>query len=178
MKYDCVKGYCTMMDFGEWLRAARTSKGYSYRTLAKRANNVCTFGYISQIESGVTGKNGKPFQPDLEIVDALAAALGKDIDEARLAAGYAPRSLTAGRPESLDELMALLERAGIDHIEFADRDKFADASPDDLEKVLDSIRIAVEVALQQIRRTKESPANATRTPTHRHAPGGTEGEKR
>ena len=79
-----------MAHFGEWLKIARENKGYSLRQLESRINKLCTFGYLHQLERGETGKKGQTYSPDIEIVDALAVALDKPIDDARLAAGYAP----------------------------------------------------------------------------------------
>jgi len=100
------------MTFGDWLREKRTEKGYSLRELSRRANGVCTHGYISQLEKNTGGKKGT-YQPDLEIVDSLAKALHTPIDEARLAAGYAPKTLTR-KPETIPELVEALAQLGIE----------------------------------------------------------------
>lgn len=100
------------MTFGDWLRKKRTEKGYSLRELSRLANGACTHGYISQLEKNTGGKKGA-YQPDIEIVDSLAEALDAPINEARLAAGYAPKTITR-RPETIPELVAALEQLGIE----------------------------------------------------------------
>lgn len=77
------------MTFGSELKKKRTEKRFSLRELARRTNDVCTYSYIAQLEGERGGKKGT-YSPDVEIVEALAKALDWDINEARLAAGYAP----------------------------------------------------------------------------------------
>lgn len=100
------------MSFGTWLRSARLEKGYTLRELARRSNGACTHGYISQLESNTGGKKGA-YRPDVEIVDALATALDKNINEARLAAGYAPMNALR-KPTTIPELIEALEALGIE----------------------------------------------------------------
>ena len=112
MVYHLVKGLVNTMAFSEWLKQARDDRKLSLRELARRTNGACTFGYLSQLENSRGGKKGV-YQPDIEIVDALAKALDKNIDEARLAAGYAPTFQTSP-PQSIPELIEALERLGIE----------------------------------------------------------------
>jgi transcriptional regulator with XRE-family HTH domain len=77
-----------MNNFGEWLVKWRGESGLSLRNLEKRINKICTFGYLNQLEQEVKGKKGQVMRPDENIVEALAVALNRPIDEARLAAGY------------------------------------------------------------------------------------------
>jgi transcriptional regulator with XRE-family HTH domain len=80
-----------LMDFAEWLKTYRKAANLSLRKLADRINNLCSDAYLSQLENRrYVGKKGNTMQPDLEIVDALAVALNRPVNEARLAAGYAP----------------------------------------------------------------------------------------
>lgn len=76
--------------FAEWLeRQFRRSGFKSYSELANRAGLQ-----RSTVSSLVSGKpqtaTGKASQPKLETVIKLAAALGSDVDESLLIAGYAP----------------------------------------------------------------------------------------
>ncbi len=98
--------YTVNLTFGQWLKNARTERGYSLRTLEALTNKICTYGYLNQLERGVTGKKGAEYQPDLEIVEALAIALKKPIDEARLAAGYAPKNQLPPVPKPIIEALA------------------------------------------------------------------------
>jgi transcriptional regulator with XRE-family HTH domain len=130
------------MGFGQWLKAARQQRGYTLRELANRAHNVCTFGYIAQLERETAGKKGQEYQPDVEIVDALATALDRPIAEARLAAGYAA---PPKEPQTVDELVQELYRLGIlDHIEFTEE---FDDSPEALERVKTSLGVVLRTIL-------------------------------
>ena len=78
-------------NFSEWLKTNRKKSGLTLIQTRDRINNLCSDAYISRLENArYDNKKGKPPQPDIEIVDALAEAFGRPIDEARLAAGYAP----------------------------------------------------------------------------------------
>lgn len=76
--------------FGSRLKEKRIEKGWSQYYLAARAG--CTNSNISYLESHPEQK------PKLETVEALGAALGWSIQEARRLAGY---------PESDDNLTSL-----------------------------------------------------------------------
>src|SRR5687768_6386912 len=81
-----------VMDFAEWLKTNRAASRLSLRSLAKKIDYLCSDAYLSQLENRrYKGKKGKLMQPDQEIVIALAGALNKNIDEALMIAGYAPR---------------------------------------------------------------------------------------
>ena len=75
--------------FGKWLKTKREAQGLSMRTLAEKANNVCSPSYIAQLETNYyIGKRGNPMQPSEEIVEKLAIALGESVSDARKAANY------------------------------------------------------------------------------------------
>ncbi|MGI8494739.1 MAG: helix-turn-helix domain-containing protein [Pyrinomonadaceae bacterium] len=79
--------------FGEWLKLRRNGKKWSTRKLAVNAGNICTAGYITQIENNsYVSKKGRPMRPCEEIITALAEALGADTDEALELAGYATKT--------------------------------------------------------------------------------------
>lgn len=94
-----------MSGFGEWLGKARKHSGLSQEKLG-RACGV-TGSYVSRLENDLDrGVDGGPHRPAVEIVDALALALGVTRREARAAAGYAlPDDETISEAES-----RLLER--------------------------------------------------------------------
>lgn len=79
--------------------------------MAARTNGACTYSLIGQIETGRGGKRGT-YRPHPDIVDALAQALDANVNEARLAAGYAPAGTTA-KPSNLKELIEALEGLGL-----------------------------------------------------------------
>lgn len=75
------------LTFGKWLKDARKLAGLTQDQLAKRAG--CTHAYISALEREVVeSKSNRPIQPSLEIVDAIARALGAPSPVARRIAGY------------------------------------------------------------------------------------------
>lgn len=80
-----------MATFGDWLRNKREELRISGADL-ERSSGVSR-QYISNLERNVTSDlTGRLIQPSVEKVDALAKGLGIPVDEARLAAGYAPES--------------------------------------------------------------------------------------
>jgi len=79
-----------IMSFGKWLRDVRNKKRMSGAELERRSG--VSRQYISNLERELkTERTQQPIQPSIEIVERLAKALRVDLDEARLAAGYAPR---------------------------------------------------------------------------------------
>jgi transcriptional regulator with XRE-family HTH domain len=75
--------------FGEWLKARRLERRMSQETLAGKAD--ISKAYVSALERGKPHpSSARPRQPDLNVVDRIALALGVALDEARQAAGYAP----------------------------------------------------------------------------------------
>jgi transcriptional regulator with XRE-family HTH domain len=77
------------MSFGQWLREERTRRRLSQEELARDVG--CTGSYISLLECAKPDRrSGVPLRPSVEVVDAVAAALGVSRREARLAAGYVP----------------------------------------------------------------------------------------
>ena len=97
-----------MQSFGKWLRETRLRSGLSQEELAGHCG--VTGSYISRLEHELDHtKSGAPIIPSVEVVDAMAGALGVGLTEVRLAAGYAPPEA-----DSLDErelrLVAKLRR--------------------------------------------------------------------
>ena len=94
-------------EFSKWLKDYRRESGLTLIQLRDAIGNLCTDAYLSRLENDrFAGKKGKPAQPSLEIVDALAKALNRPTDEARLAAGYAPLSKTLPLPEPVAKAFA------------------------------------------------------------------------
>jgi transcriptional regulator with XRE-family HTH domain len=92
--------------FGQWLRAHRTNKRMTVESLARKAG--ISKQYLSVLERAPKHPlTGKAVQPKVEIVDRIAKALGVSVDEARIAAGYAPQLL---RPVSAKEAIELIRR--------------------------------------------------------------------
>lgn len=79
--------------FSIWLKKHREESGLTLIQLRDKIGKLCSDAYLSKLENDkYKGKKGKPAQPDIEIVEALALAFNRPIDEARLAAGYAPKN--------------------------------------------------------------------------------------
>lgn len=116
-------------NFGTWLKNYRQEADLSLRELEARIGKICTFGYLNQLEKEVKGKNGEPFMPDEAIVEALAKALNRPLDEARHAAGYA-------RTDSANSLNI----EGVGSIQFEKGIKFT-------EKGKEQIEIAIKMAV-------------------------------
>jgi transcriptional regulator with XRE-family HTH domain len=79
--------------FARWLRDRRRALGQSQQALADLAE--CSRAYLSKLEAGVRHETGQPLQPTRGLVVRLARALGASVDEALLAAGYAPERTPA-----------------------------------------------------------------------------------
>lgn len=86
-----AKLFVDVMTFGEWLRQQIKSKGLSNAEVARRAKVSPT--YIGNLvrDFSPNTKDGKG-RPSEEVVADIAKAVGGDINEARLAAGYAPEN--------------------------------------------------------------------------------------
>lgn len=97
--------------FGKWLKLKREARGLSMRTLAEKADNVCSPSYIAQLETNYyVGKRGNPMQPSEEIVERLAIALGESVNDARRAANYPFMGGTADEENLRFELFDVLPK--------------------------------------------------------------------
>ena len=124
------------MGFGAWLRAHRRDRAMSQADLAEAVSSRgvrVTSAYISNLEREYdTNKAGKPTRPSEILVDAIAEALGADIDDARLAAGYAPEG----------PLFALAPNVSI---KLADKN----LTDEDRKEILEELELAYRVILQR-----------------------------
>lgn len=104
--------YTFSMSFGKWLIQKRNAARLTQVQLAKRVG--ISANYISALERDEpNARDGSPRRPRIDKVERLAKALGCPLDEARLAAGYAPKTITR-KPETIPELVAALEQLGIE----------------------------------------------------------------
>jgi transcriptional regulator with XRE-family HTH domain len=77
--------------FGAVLREKRKAKEWSQDTLVERSGHVCSKSFISQLETNkYVSDSGEPMRPNVEIVNALAEALGESKNEFRRLAGHPP----------------------------------------------------------------------------------------
>lgn len=98
--------------FGNAIREKRKEQRLTVEAAAKKIG--ISKQYLSVLERAVPSLyTGKSIVPKLETVDLIAGALNWNLDEARLAAGYAPKTITR-RPETIPELVAALEQLGIE----------------------------------------------------------------
>lgn len=136
------------MTFGKWLVRNRQAAKLTQAQLAERAGIQPS--YVSALErEEPNAKDGSPRRPRIDKVDRIAKALRVPVDEARLAAGYAPTKPATGKPQSLIDLLERLERLGIENLHFADQDKLRNATPDELQEVLEAVKFAVELTLRK-----------------------------
>lgn len=78
------------MSFGEWLRKNLNSSGLSNSELARRVEISSTYiGNLVRDYSPNMTSHRAP-RPSEAVVEKIAKALGRPLNEARLAAGYAP----------------------------------------------------------------------------------------
>lgn len=145
------------MSFGKWLRGKLYDKRVNNAELARRVGVSATHignlvrDYSPNTKSGVA-------RPTIELTDKIAIALGIPKDEARLAAGYAPSVLPrSGPPETLEELVEIVEAMGITNLQFFDHDKLRNATPEQLQEVLEAIEVAMNVTIA--RQMRERPTD-------------------
>jgi transcriptional regulator with XRE-family HTH domain len=133
--------------FGEMVRVARLEKGWSQRELARRSKKSAT--YITYIESGRNPSAAdNVFKPSRDAVEAISRALGLNMDEALMAAGFAPdNQITLRKPQTLDELIDALEQLGISNLMFHEHDRLRTATPRQLQEVLDAVKLAVQLII-------------------------------
>lgn len=90
--------YCSPMvaTFGDWLRIKINDAGLNVAEVARRAGMTRqNLGRI--VNNAPHWQTGTLPRVKIETVDKIARAIGVDINEARLAAGYAPTNTKAAR---------------------------------------------------------------------------------
>lgn len=134
--------------FGSMVSKRRIELNLSQRELAKRIHKSAT--YINYVEQGKNpAARSGTFRPTVDAVDSIAKVLSLDINEARLAAGYAPLDSTIHQPDTIRELMEALYKLGIvDHIELDRND--LDDSPESLERLRMSLGAAITASLTML----------------------------
>lgn len=139
-----------MENFGQWLRSKRKALGLLQSDVAKRAG-VST-SYISTLERNQKHSiTGVTLTPEKEKVIAIAKAVQADPAEALHLCGYASDVTT--KPRTVPELLAAIERLGVDQIMFPGGvESLQELSEDDLNDILESVRDVIEAQL--IRKTR------------------------
>lgn len=87
------KLFVDVMTFGEWLRQQINEQKLSNAEVARRAKVSPT--YIGNLvrDFSPNKKDGKG-RPSEDVVEEIAKAVGGNLDDARLAAGYAPQDIS------------------------------------------------------------------------------------
>lgn len=137
------------MKFGEWLRLARKTARLTQGEVAKRAG--ISTSYVSTLErnAGHPITEAEP-QPKLEVVDSIARAVGVEIDEARLAAGYAPQSTAPPKPRNVAEFIHALERLGLDFGTLSGRwDVIERYTPEEFQDLIERIQADIQLDVEQ-----------------------------
>ncbi len=134
-----------VISFGTWLLEKRREKRLTQGQLGERAG--LSTSYVSTIERGQrhSTTNAVP-RPTEQTVEKLAAALGVDIDDARIAAGYLPKSMSI-TPTNAVEFIHALETLGVGH--FENIEGIHNLTPEEYETMLKDLRLVIEVNLRR-----------------------------
>ncbi len=120
-----------LMTFGEWLRDQINAKNTSNAVVARKAGVSATYigNLIRDFSPNTKSGKGKPSE---EVAESIGRALGVPIDDARIAAGYSPKDISATHD--------ILEKARV---------SFLDGSftPEEQERILDMMRTLVAGAI-------------------------------
>lgn len=143
--YNLVK----MQSFGHWLQERRKDAGMRQSDVAKRAG-VST-SYISTLERGQKHSvTGAQLRPEPDKVEAIAKAVGGDVNEALALCGYASGK-TVSRPHTAAEFIEALQSLGVDGIQFFDKPNLEELTAADFEEILNAVRLAVEITISRKR---------------------------
>jgi len=134
--------------FGKLVTDQLVARNWSQRKLAERIGKSPT--YINYVVRGAnpSARDGK-FQPGRDSVIKIAKALDIPIDEALLAAGYAPQSATT-RPTSIPELVTALQSLGIEMPQLFGG--LPDPNNEGFQEILDRIYEDVELVTNRMKR--------------------------
>lgn len=124
-----------LMTFGEALKAQMQTRGVKAADLARKAG-ITKQGIGRLINNVPHPLSGAPPKPELETVEKIALALDWDINEARLAAGFAPTT-TRRQATTVRELLDDLWEIGI-QINLSDN-LVSDSGPEAFERAKASI---------------------------------------
>ncbi len=131
--------YTILMSFGKWLRDRRDSLGLSQGELSERSG--LSVSYISALEREEPNtRAGLPRQPKIDKIDRLARALQVGVNEARQAAGYAPKTETPTFNLAESARIALLDQ---------------NLSPEDQAEIIEEMTIAYNVIMERRRLRRE-----------------------
>lgn len=96
--------------FGAWMRKWRKARGLTQVQLAQQAQ--CAQSMISMYERGVKSEKNKEYsRPEPDLVERLATALKRPVEEARALAGYNPSPVPVTLADIKDAVTAQQELA-------------------------------------------------------------------
>jgi transcriptional regulator with XRE-family HTH domain len=132
--------FTNTMTFGEWLRKKLKDRDMSNARLARLSNLSPT--YIGNLvrDFSPNSRSGK-IRPSEEAVAGIVKALGADLNEARLAAGYAPVADSSTSIPITDDIRVVLERREL--------------TPDEAEEFERAVATAVAIAEERIKSKTE-----------------------
>jgi len=141
------------MSFGEWLRQKIIEKRLSNAELARRTGLSPThIGNLVRNHSPNT-KDGTG-RPSQNAVRSIAKALDVSLDEARLAAGFAPKHAVT-KPSNLAELIAALEDLGLPVPMLAEGWEGLIKDDDGFEEALDRIKFDLEMVVRRVEKGRK-----------------------
>lgn len=92
-----------METFGQWLLRCRKERGWTQKFLHEKSG--VSESYISTLErSQPHSITGAKLRPEPDKVELLAKALGENVDQALIIAGYSPNNETTGYFKGLEKL--------------------------------------------------------------------------
>lgn len=135
--------------FGAWIKQKRETEKLSQGGAAERAGIDRQQWF--RIENGISGTRR-------ETVIKMAKALSADENEALHLAGFATPQ---NKPQTLPELLDRLAALGIENIHFADNDAYKDATPEQLQELLEAVTVAIDVTLARQKRKHDPTLNSS-----------------
>jgi transcriptional regulator with XRE-family HTH domain len=150
--FGLVDSSFTSMSFKDYLRQQLDERGMRPAELARLS------GVTKQNIGRILNDTRHPISGGLpqvtrETVEKLAKALGADLNEALLAAGFAPLN-SIGPPTNAAEFLEAIKRIGVPVEFMANLEGLENLTPDDYQRLLDSVAMSVEVSIRQLIKTE------------------------
>lgn len=135
--------------FGKWLHSNRKAAGMTQGQLAERAG--ISTSYVSTLERDERHHlTNAPPQPAIDVVESIAKALNVPTDEARLAAGYAPKVMQ-GPPSNVRDFLTALESLGVPGLEFGHAFSGQhNLSVEGYENLIEDLKLVIDLNLRKL----------------------------
>ena len=136
------------MTFGEWLRFRLQDARLSNAELARKVGVSATYigNLVRDFSPNTKSGKGRPAEP---VVERIACVLNADVDDALVAAGYAPKNRPLKPPTNFAEFVEALEALGIEQFQRFDGPISDDLPPEEYEMLLEQIRAMVEIVARR-----------------------------